>query len=107
MLYLILGCLAAFGTVVDATASWYSIDHLGIAAEGNPLLNGLATHIGFAGTMTVRAVVGVGLVGLLYWFASRSKRPQATKLARIGLWASAIILNALAVYHVVGILLYG
>jgi hypothetical protein len=105
--YTVLAALAILGTLIDATASWYSIEHLGIAAEGNPILDSVASTVGFTATMAIRAVIGVALIAALYGFATRSKRPQARKLARAGLWLSAIVLDALAVYHVVGILLYG
>lgn len=97
-----LAIIAAAATVFDAVASWYSIEHLGVAAEGNPLLSTLASSIGFTGAMVVRALVGLVLIGVLYTLSVRSKR--AGRLALIGLWVAAIALGAVALFHAYGLM---
>lgn len=98
-----LAVLAVIGTLVDAAASWYSIEHLGVAVEGNPVLSAVAETFGFTVAMVLRGVIGTALIGVLY-VASIKAPTRARRIATVGLWASAIILAALAGYHVFGLL---
>lgn len=94
-------------TVFDAAASWLSIVHLRIAAEANGILGAIAEVIGFEGALVVRVLWGVGLSLLLAVFALRLGTPARRRLARRGLMLVTVALSALAMWHLVVLILGG
>lgn len=91
-------------TLFDAVASWFSIVHLRIAAEGNGLLDMLGDAIGFEAALAVRFVWGAGLTLILAYLAivQFRRHPERRRpLAYRGLFVVAGVLGVLAVWHVV------
>lgn len=87
--------LAAGLTLIDATATAAWIHH-DLAREGNPLYAPLTEGFGVVAAMTLRATVGITLVGALYLLDSRSA------WARPGLQGITVVLAGVAIYHVIG-----
>jgi hypothetical protein len=85
--------------VADATLSYLSIAMLGIAAEGNPALAGLAEHIGFGWTMVLRTALGLALIGGLFAVALRAQTVRDQRATLLGLRVVAILMVALTAYH--------
>lgn len=92
--------IATLATIFDAISSWQIIELNPIAVEGNPIWNSIASSLGFAGAMALRAAVGILLLGVLLLAALRSKRNRVRSLAAFGIYFSAAVLFSLAVYHV-------
>lgn len=88
-------------TVLDAVASWFSIEVMGIAREGNDGLNAISALVGFEGAMVVRVIWGISLSAVLAILALRFKKESRRKLAYRGLWFIAIVLLVLFAYHIV------
>ncbi len=101
--YLLLG---VFGTIFDAYSSWQIIHVTPIALEGNPLWGGIASVVGFDGAMAVRAIGGVSLMLLLWYFANQDKHPQGRAIARFAIRALSVLLVLLCCWHLYGITSY-
>lgn len=93
--------LIAILTVIDGTASWFSIAYMGVAREGNDGLNALANILGFGGAMVVRIAWGIGMAGLLAFLALRFKKKEHRRFAYGGLWFVVVVFLLLLAYHVV------
>jgi hypothetical protein len=93
--------LVSILTVLDAVASWFSIEVMGIAKEANDGLNAISALVGFEGAMVVRVIWGISLSAILAILAIRFKKESRRKLAYRGLWLIAIVLLLLFAYHVV------
>lgn len=93
--------LVSILTVLDALASWFSIEVMGIAKEGNDGLNAISALVGFEGAMVVRVIWGISLSAILAMLAIRFKKESRRKLAYRGLWLIAIVLLLLFAYHIV------
>jgi len=111
--FLVIGIIA---TAFDSIASYISIVTNEIAEEGNFILNGIfnliiangaSTEIGFAVTMTIRAAFGVLLLLLLFLIAKRGRNQRERNAAALGLAVVGVILLAVAVYHVIGMAVFG
>ncbi|MBN9214808.1 MAG: hypothetical protein J0J04_08330 [Microbacterium sp.] len=95
-------------TLFDAAASWFSIVHLQIAAEGNGLLDMLGSAIGFEAALAVRFVWGAGLTLILAYLAivQFRRHPERRRpLAYHGLFVVTGVLGVLAIWHVVVLVL--
>lgn len=90
--------IALVATALDASLSYLSIEVLGIAMEGNPLLVSLATEVGFFVTMLVRFGVGAILLYVIYRIALKT---GAQSLADRGLRFVSLVLVGLTGYHVI------
>jgi hypothetical protein len=90
--------IALTATALDAALSYLSIEVLGIAAEGNPLLLALDKEIGFLLTMHIRFAVGAVLLLVIYRLALKM---GARSLAAHGLHFVSFILVALVGYHAI------
>ncbi len=88
-------------TVLDGLASWFSIDYMGIAKEGNDNLNAIASIVGFEGAMIVRVFWGIGLSAVLALLALKVKKERQRKFIYRGMWFIAIALLLLFAYHIV------
>ena len=93
--------LVSILTILDALASWLSIEVMGIAREGNDGLNAISALVGFEGAMVVRVIWGISLSAILAMLAIRFKKESRRKLAYRGLWLIAIVLLLLFAYHIV------
>ena len=111
--FLVIGIIA---TAFDSIASYISIVTNEIAEEGNFILNGIfnliiangaSTEIGFAVTMTIRAAFGVLLLLLLFLIAKRGRNQRERNAAALGLAVVGAVLLAVAVYHIVGMAIFG
>lgn len=90
--------VALVATALDAALSYLSIEVLGIAIEGNPLLASLATQVGFFATMLVRFLVGAALLYAVYRIALKT---GARSLADRGLRFVSLVLGGLTIYHLI------
>lgn len=91
--------VVAFLVVFDAVASIVVIDVLGIAFEGNGILQSLAEVYGFIGAMGFRVWWGVSCVLLLAALCLYFAAPEKRKFAIRGLWLILFVHIALMIYH--------
>lgn len=104
VLYFLVGSI---GTIFDAYSSWQIIEVNPIAIEGNPIWSSIANTVGFGMTMVIRAVLGVAMLGILFFLSNQKWHLGARKYARFGLRLVAIVLAVLSAYHILAVALFG
>jgi len=100
--YGVLALGAATMSALDGVFTWLGLT-VGYVREVNPLLVALIDQTSVVVAMTVRALVGVALVGALYVIGESSTRVSARErvAARVALVVATVALSGVTVWHCV------